>query len=79
MQRNQWGYQKGLSSVSLLLYLTEMWKFSFIEGKVIRVIFIDFRKAFDSVDSVDHSILGYKMQACDIYKWKPFDVVIKLQ
>ena len=26
LQQNQWGYRKGLSSESLSLYLTEMWK-----------------------------------------------------
>ena len=33
------------------------------KGKVIGTVFIDFRKVFDSVD---HNILGYKMQACGI-------------
>lgn len=37
---------------------------------MIGAIFIDFRKAFDSVD---HNVLGYKMQACGIngnlFKW----------
>ena len=63
LQRNQWGYRKGLSSESLSLYLTEMWKLSIDNGKVIGAIFIDFRKAFDSID---HNILGYKLQACVI-------------
>ena len=34
-----------------------MWKLSIDNGNVIRAIFIDFRKAFDSVD---RNILGYK-------------------
>ena len=63
LQRNQWGYRKGLSSESLLLYLTEMWKLFIDNGKVIGAIFVDCRKAFDSVD---HNILGYKLQACVI-------------
>ena len=63
MQRNQWGCRKGLSSESLLLYLTEMWKLSIDDGKVIGAIFIDFRIA---VDPVDHNIPGYELQACGI-------------
>ena len=64
LQKNQWGYRKGVSTESLLLYLSETWKINVDCGKVIGVIFIDFRKAFDSVD---HDILFYKMQACGIY------------
>ena len=56
--------RKGVSTESLLLYLSETWKINVDCGKVIGVIFIDFRKAFDSVD---HDILFYKMQACGIY------------
>ena len=33
------------------------------EGKVVGAIFIDFRKAFDSVS---HDILYYKMHACGL-------------
>ena len=63
LQKNQWGYRKGLSSESLLLYLTETWKQKMDEGKVVGAIFIDFRKAFDSVS---HDILYYKMHACGL-------------
>ena len=50
-----------MSTESLLLYLTETWKANIDKGKVVGVIFIDFRKAFDCVD---HEILGFKMQGC---------------
>ena len=50
IQDNQWGYRKGLSTESLLLYLTEIWKANIDKGKVVGVIFTDFRKAFDCVD-----------------------------
>ena len=62
-QSNQWGFKKGLSTESLLLYLTETWKYQIENGKVIGTIFVDFTKAFDSVD---HSILHHKLQACGI-------------
>ena len=42
---------------------TETWKANIDKGKVVGVIFIDFRKAFDCVD---HEILGFKMQGCGI-------------
>ena len=63
MHQNQWGYRKGISSESLLLYLTESWKHYMDEGKVIGAIVIDFRKAFDSVC---REIMFYKMQSCGI-------------
>ena len=63
IQENQWGYRKGLSTESSFLYLTETWKANIDKGKVVCVIFIDFRKAFDYVD---HEILGFKMQGCGI-------------
>lgn len=60
---NQWGCRKGISSESLLLYLTETWNHHIDQGKVIGFIFIDFRKAFDSVCPV---ILSHKLQTCGI-------------
>ena len=61
IQKNQWGFRKGLSAESLLLYLIELWKHYIEKGKVIGVIFIDFKKAFDSVD---HKVLENKLRAC---------------
>ena len=55
--------QKRLVTESLLLYLTETWKANIDKGKVVGVIFIDFRKAFDCVH---HKILEFKMQGCGI-------------
>ena len=63
IQKNQWGFRKGLSTESLLLYLTETWKYYIEKGKVIGAIFIDFKKAFDSVD---HKALENKLRACGI-------------
>ena len=55
---------------SLLLYLTETWNHPIDQGKVISAIFIDFRKAFDSVCP---AILSHKLQAWGIsgnlFKW----------
>ena len=56
---NQWGYMKGVSSESLLLYLTETWNHHIDQEKVVGAIFIDFQKAFDSVCP---AILSHKLQ-----------------
>ena len=61
IQRNQWGFRKGFSTNSLWLYITEMWKRILDKENVVGTVLINFRKA---LDSVDHSILSYKMDAC---------------
>ena len=67
---NQWGYRNGVSSKSLLLYLTETWNHHIDVENVIAATFIDFRKAFDSVCPV---ILSRKLQYCGIsgntFRW----------
>ena len=47
---NQWGFKKGVSTESLLLYLTETWKKA--------GFFVDFKKSFDTID---HAILKSKL------------------
>ena len=59
IHQNQWAYKKGLSTESLLLYLTEHWKQSLDQDKIIGVILIDFCKAFDSIG---HKIYLEKMK-----------------
>ena len=67
---NQWGFKKGISTESLLLYLTETWKKAIDSGYKIGVIFVDFKKAFDTID---HQVLKYKLQAVgiagDLHEW----------
>ena len=60
---NQWGFKKGMSTETLLLYLTETWKKSLNLDLVVGVLFIDFKKAFDTVD---HDILESKLQSSGI-------------
>ena len=55
---NQWGFKKGLSTESLLLYLTETWKKAIDDGYKVGALFVDFKKAFDTVD---HAILKSKL------------------
>ena len=70
LDENQWGFRKSKSTEGLLLNLTENWKQALDEGKVIGVLFVDFKKAFDSVN---REILKRKLSACgfcgDIYDW----------
>ena len=63
MTPNQWGYKKDISSETMLLYLTEKWKSTLDDKKVIGALFIDFRKAFDTVC---HSILNHKLHAMGV-------------
>ena len=57
--------ERRVSTESLLLYLTETWEINIDHGNVVGVIFIDFRKA---LESVYHEVLFYKMQACGFYR-----------
>ena len=60
---HQWGFKKGRSQELLMLHLTETWKEALDQEKTVGVLFIDFKKAFDSVC---HKTLNIKMQACGI-------------
>ncbi len=60
---NQWGFAEGKSTELLLLHMTEIWKYALDQGKVVGVLLIDFKKAFDSVN---HNIMMKKMQGCGI-------------
>ena len=51
---HQWGFKKGQSTETLLLYMTETWKDALDKGYKVGVIFVDFKKAFDTID---HEIL----------------------
>ena len=68
--QNHWGFRKGRSTEELLLYLTETWKQALDDNYYVGVLFIDFKKAFDSVN---RDILKRKRQAAgicgDMYEW----------
>ena len=70
LNENQSGFRKRKSTKGLLLNLTENRKQALDEGKVIGVLFVDFKKAFDSVN---REILKKKLLACgfcgDLYDW----------
>ena len=67
---HQWAYKKGLSTELLLVNMTEKWRSVLDQRKTVCAVFIDFRKAFDSVS---HANLPYKVQAHGImgnlWKW----------
>jgi hypothetical protein len=59
----QWGFRKGKSTEGLLMHMTEIWIHALDKGKVVGVLFIDFKKAFDSIN---HKILYKKLQGVGI-------------
>ena len=63
LSQRQWGFQKNYSTESLLLHLTETSKTALDNGLKVGDLFIDFQKAFDSVN---HTILLEKLKATGI-------------
>ena len=68
--KRQWAYKKGHSTQLLLAKMTEDWRSALDRKLVVGVVFIDFRKASDSLP---HNILLYKLQsvgiASDLWCW----------
>ena len=63
LNEHQWGFRPHRSTEDAIIHMTEKWREALDSGKVVSVLFIDFRKAFDSVS---HKILLRKLRACDI-------------
>ena len=67
---NQRGFRKGRSTETLLISMTERWRAALDDNKIVGAIFIDFRKAFDTIS---HELLPFKLQAVgimgDSYNW----------
>ena len=59
----QLGYSEGKSTEFLLLLLTERWQTAIDRGKVVGVLYIGLRKAFDSIS---HHILLEKLNGFGI-------------
>ena len=63
LNEHQWGFRKARSTEDLLLYLTETWQAALDQKKVVGILLIDFKKAFDTVS---HPILLKKLSAIGI-------------
>jgi hypothetical protein len=68
--KNQSGFRRNHSTETSLLQSSEMWLKSMDQGQINGVIFLDLKKAFDTID---HQILLSKLQAYGIrdhtFKW----------
>jgi hypothetical protein len=62
---HQWAYKKGHSTELLLVKMTEDWRRALDDNLVVGVVFVDFRKAFDSIS---HPILLRKLQ--ELQSWR---------
>lgn len=60
---SQWGFEAGRSTEPLMLYLTEMWRQELDKNRIVGVLFIDFKKGFDSIC---HKTMALKLQASGI-------------
>ena len=63
LNKNQWGFTKGLSTESMLVAMTEKWRYAMDNGSVVGAIFIDFQKAFDTVS---HTLISTKLHSVGI-------------
>ena len=67
---HQWAYKKNHSTELLLIKMIEDWRSALDNKEVVGIVFVDFRKAFDSID---HSLLLQKLQglgvAGDLWSW----------
>ena len=76
INHHQRGFTKCKSTELLMLHLTEKWKAALEEGKYVGVLFIDFKKAFDSIR---HETLDLKLQACEVSGHLPRLIMSYLQ
>ena len=77
---HQWAYKKGHSTEHLLIRMTEDWRQALDNSLAVGVVFVDFRKAFDTVS---HSLLLQKLQglgiAGDLWSWIKDDLTSRTQ
>ena len=68
--KHQWAYKQGHSTELLLAKMSEDWRRALDNNHTVGIVFVDFRKAFDSIS---HPLLLKKLQglgiAGDLWSW----------
>lgn len=62
-RQSQWGFKTGRSTELLILHLTEVWRQELDNNRTVGILFIDFKRAFDSIC---HETMALKLQAFGI-------------
>ena len=65
---NQFGALKGRSTTHALVNILHHWHKALDEGQSVRVLFVDYAKAFDHVD---HDVLLQKLKSYGVPSWTP--------
>ncbi|MEO0684150.1 MAG: reverse transcriptase family protein, partial [Cyanobacteria bacterium J06649_11] len=70
LNESQWGFRKQRSTILALLNMTEKWRHLLDNNHHVGILFLDYRKAFDSVNHeiIDHKLLKYGING-DLHKW----------
>ena len=70
LNEGQWGFRKQRSTILALLNMTEKWRYLLDNNHHVGILFLDYRKAFDSVNHevIDHKLLKHGING-DLHKW----------
>ena len=70
LNESQWGFRKQRSTVLALFNMTEKWRKLLDKNHYIGILFLDYRKAFDSVNHqiINHKLLKYGING-HLHQW----------
>ena len=70
LNERQWGFRKKRSTQLSFLHMTESWRKHLDDNRYVEIFFLDFLKAFDSVN---HQVIEKKLSSCgisgDLFVW----------